>query len=301
MNDTVADMASVRAPIPGELVKILGPATPPPIAKLAAALAKAQGRFTHPTKDHTATIRSDKGNYTYSYATLAGVLDVVRIPLAENDLAITQDPTVETDTTTIGDKLYRTTTVTVRTRLMHASGEVLDGPPLSGEARDAGMHAIGSTISYLRRYALLSILGLAADDDDGGEVQAGGDPPEDRTWKGAKQGLDHMAAQPKSSGSDRQIAPEAVKAAVEPAPDNQAPIKTRRQRVLAAWESNGLNAADLRDFLSQLGLPNNPKDLTDEQVSHLEATAIPEHAAVIRAALVSPPDYLIDPEEEVLF
>lgn len=301
MNDTVTIDDAPKAPMPIANAKPWSP-PPAPIAKLATALAKAQGRFSHPTKDHTATIRSDKGNYTYSYATLAGVLDVVRGPLAENDLAITQEPTVETVNTTIGDKLYRTTTVTVRTRLMHASGEVLGGPPLSGEARDAGMHAIGSTISYLRRYALLSILGLAADDDDGGEVQAEGDPPEDRTWKGAKQGLDHLAAQPTSTGSDRQIAPDAVKASVEKVPDQPAPpIKTKRQRVLAAWEANGLNAADLRDFLSQLGLPNNPKDLTDQQVSHLEVTAIPEHAAVIRAALVSPPDYLLDPEEEVSF
>lgn len=90
----------------------------------------------------------------YRYADLATVLDTVRGPLLDNGLVVSQ--------LFDGDALI--------TRLMHVSGEFLESrmnlPVLDMRGMNAAQ-ALGSAISYCRRYALLAILCLAAEDDDG--------------------------------------------------------------------------------------------------------------------------------------
>lgn len=276
-----------------------------PTGKLAAALAKAQGAFGTPIKDHTATVEMrGGGSYSYSYSTLAATLACVREPLAQNGLALVQAPTVETVTTTIADKLYRTTTVTVTTQIMHHSGEYLEFPPLTGEAANATIQAIGSMITYLRRYSLASYLMLASDDDDG---QAGMPPgprddqetAPDKVWRGAQDGVEVLKGRPPSDGSDRQVSPEAVIAAVPPPPSVVVgPPKSKRQRLLDACDREGLIATDLRSILAEKGLPATPKDLTEAQVLSLEGIGIPEYAAKMREPQLAEGDFLADPDEE---
>jgi hypothetical protein len=121
------------------------------IAELAAALSIAQGQIDDAAK----TVRNDF--YKSKYADLASVRAAIRQPFADNGLSVVQFP--------------RTVTggVEVETMLLHKSGEFMAETlfmPVKHEP-----HPIGSGISYARRYALMSIANLAADDDDGNAAQ----------------------------------------------------------------------------------------------------------------------------------
>lgn len=121
------------------------------INELSAAFAKAQGAIEGAIKDRT------NPHFKSQYADLASVWDACRQPLSANGLAIAQG--VETDATK----------VTVTTRLMHASGQWIESA-ISSEARDTGPQAIGSCVTYLRRYSLSAMVGVAPEDDDGNEA-----------------------------------------------------------------------------------------------------------------------------------
>lgn len=163
----------------------------PEIGKLASALAKAQAKFVHPKKDKHAEIRSDKGDYSYEYADLASVIDAVRLPLAENDLTPIQTPWA-------GNGVCVVTTL-----LAHSSGEWLESE-LSFPIADRRPQTLGSIITYLRRYALGALLGVASEADDdakfaqeaamgqgqnrggGGGQNRSGPPPGQELYRGAE-------------------------------------------------------------------------------------------------------------------
>lgn len=118
------------------------------INELAAALAKAQGKMIHASKDRT------NPHFGSKYADLASVLDACREPLAENNLAVLQLPSKE-------DGAW-----VLNTRLTHASGQWIESqcPILSMKADAQGF---GSGLTYSRRYGLSAMVGIAQDDDDG--------------------------------------------------------------------------------------------------------------------------------------
>lgn len=120
----------------------------PEIEKIAAALNEMQKIVLSASKDSKA--------HNYSYADLASCWAVVREPLTANGLSVTQWPQAE------GRK------VTVTTVLMHTSGQWMRSS-LSLDAKDASCQAIGSAITYGRRYALGAACGIAPDDDDDGK------------------------------------------------------------------------------------------------------------------------------------
>jgi hypothetical protein len=125
--------------------------TESPLTKLPAALAKFQA-------EHHAAGRDGKGNYG-TYTTLAGALAAVQHACA---FGLSHTQTLQP----ISDDL-----MVLRTTLMHESGEavVSDLPlPIRQEGgRGNPMQALGSTLTYARRYGLLAIYGIAGDDDDG--------------------------------------------------------------------------------------------------------------------------------------
>jgi hypothetical protein len=117
---------------------------------LAGALAKAQAAFPPIVRDKEVAVRS----YSYKYAPLDAILAAVRDPLATNGLAIAQ--LLE------GPDLV--------TLLLHESGSTLQArtplPPWEG------VQQYGSMVTYIRRYALTAMLGIATEDDDDGEAAA---------------------------------------------------------------------------------------------------------------------------------
>lgn len=118
------------------------------IAQLAEALSKAQGQIDDATKTGI------NPHFRSKYADLAAVRSVIREPLAVNDIAIIQLPR-----SLDGE-------VEVETMLLHKSGEFIS-ETLRLPVGKWDAHGIGSGITYARRYGLMSILGIAADDDDG--------------------------------------------------------------------------------------------------------------------------------------
>lgn len=123
------------------------------IGALAEALAKAQGEFVNPSRNREVTVRTKTGgSYKFSYATFDAILDVIRKPLANNGLSFVQGVSE--------GKLVTT--------LMHASGQWLETvtPILVKQDGNDANQALGSAITYAKRYALTAILGVAADEDD---------------------------------------------------------------------------------------------------------------------------------------
>lgn len=134
-------------------------ASSPTVGAIAGALAQAQAVIRNAEKSKTAIVKMrGGGEFRYSYADLGDVLDAVREPLGANGIAVVQIP------------LMKDRTVTVVTLLLHASGEWI-GSRLSAPADDDGrmtpVQAIGTIISYLRRYALTAMTGAASEDNDG--------------------------------------------------------------------------------------------------------------------------------------
>jgi hypothetical protein len=118
------------------------------ISMLATALSKAQGEIDDATK------KGINPAFRSKYADLAAVRGVIREPLAVNDLSIVQFPrTVQGG-------------VEVETMIVHKSGEFMS-ETLFMPVNKYDAHGIGSGITYARRYGLMSLLCLAADDDDG--------------------------------------------------------------------------------------------------------------------------------------
>lgn len=118
------------------------------IANLAKAMAVMQGQLQAASKDKT------NPHFRSSYADLASCFDACRTPLSDNKLSVIQLPSANG------------VNASVRTILLHESGEYISHV-LTVQSRDAGPQAIGSAITYLRRYSLCSVVGIAPDDDDG--------------------------------------------------------------------------------------------------------------------------------------
>jgi ERF superfamily len=118
------------------------------INELATALSKAQGEILDASKG------AENPYFKSKYADLAAVRAVIREPLAKHGLSIVQLPsTVE------GGAI-------VKTMLMHSSGQFISNE-LFMPASKADPHGLGSAITYARRYSIMSMLSLAAEDDDG--------------------------------------------------------------------------------------------------------------------------------------
>jgi hypothetical protein len=132
-----------------------------PTANLAAALAAAQGAFPPILRTRTVKVQTKTGgSYTFSYAPLDTVLDAVRAALAENGLAITQ---------LLGGDEHGPT---LRTLLLHESGEQLAAEVPVGASGESPQ-AFGSAMTYMRRYSLVAMLGIASEEDDDGNAAEG--------------------------------------------------------------------------------------------------------------------------------
>ena len=123
------------------------------INELSTALSKAQGLIEGAKKDAANPFFKSK------YADLASVWDACRAALAVNGLAVIQSPAAEG------------TRVSVDTLLTHSSGQWVAGT-VSVTAKEDSPQAIGSAITYLRRYALQSFVGVAPEDDDANAASA---------------------------------------------------------------------------------------------------------------------------------
>ena len=192
------------------------------VGLIAAALSKAQRVIKGAVKDSTNPF------YKSSYADLASVQDAIRDPLADNELAVVQGASSE------GAR------VTVTTMLAHSSGEWFSSA-LSATAKDESPQSLGSCVSYLRRYGISSLIGVAQIDDDS------------------------ESAQPRPATPAQRIVAAAAKV-----DDKQALLRAQRIKLLIARHGEGFRSF-CKDTLGRE--VSSGKDLTDADIDRLEASA----------------------------
>lgn len=138
------------------------------MAAIALALAKAQGQYAPIPRSRTVTVKMkpkadgrEGGTYTFSYAPLDVILEATRAALTANELALTQvlhgggrEPMM------------------LRTVLFHSSGQFLSSE-VALTAVGSSPQELGSAITYMRRYVITALLGVASEEDDDGNHASG--------------------------------------------------------------------------------------------------------------------------------
>ncbi|EKD41054.1 MAG: hypothetical protein ACD_74C00069G0015 [uncultured bacterium] len=164
----------------------------PEIEQLAGALAKAQGAFKNAKKD------GNNSHLNSNYAGLSSVMDCVRLPLSENGIAIMQPVS-----------MISTGEQGLITMLVHESGQwvkaILPIPKLELKGLN-DLQAFGYALSYLRRYMLQSIVGLASEDNDAAAHSGKKNPPHQsqagfQNPRPASQGSASKGAPPAAQGT----------------------------------------------------------------------------------------------------
>jgi ERF superfamily len=142
------------------------------VAALASALAKAQAELINPEKSLTATIRTGRageGERSFRYAPLSSGLDIVRKTLGQHEIATVQTTAID----------QAAGIVNLTTMLAHASGEwIASDWPVCPVAETANPQRMGAALTYARRYALFTLVGIAGEDDlDAADLCAAPPPP----------------------------------------------------------------------------------------------------------------------------
>src|SRR5262245_12240393 len=128
------------------------------IGTIAAALAKAQTELTNPEKSLIGAIASPfrDDQRTFRYAPLSSGLDIVRKSLGRHEIATVQ-------TTALNEV---TGLIQLTTMLAHSSGEWLSSEwPVCPISETAAPQRMGAALTYARRYALFTLVGIAGEDD----------------------------------------------------------------------------------------------------------------------------------------
>jgi hypothetical protein len=137
----------------------------PSIAALATALAKAQVELANPEKSLIGAIEPERGQgrqvgqgsaRQFRYASLSSGLEIVRKTLGQHEIATVQTTAVD----------QATGMLSLTTILAHASGEwIASDWPVCSVAETERPHRMGAALTYARRYALFTLVGIAGEDD----------------------------------------------------------------------------------------------------------------------------------------
>ncbi len=131
------------------------------MSEIAKALAALQAALPVVPKSKTATVRSDKGNYSYTYADLAEIAPLIYPLLSRNGLSFTSYPTLN------GEGRF-----VLGYELLHVSGESREGQyPLPDPVSQKPQN-VGSAITYARRYCLGAATGLVTEEDDDAQASS---------------------------------------------------------------------------------------------------------------------------------
>jgi len=215
------------------------------VAALASALAKAQAELINPEKSLTATIRTGRpgdSERSFRYAPLSSGLDIVRKTLGQHEIATLQITAIDQ---TAG-------MVNLTTTLAHASGEwIASDWPVCAIAEIANPQRMGAALTYARRYALFTLVGIAGEDDlDAPDLCDGPLSPSavDRSLRPTD---DQSRMPPRTPGDGHA---RRVRAKLEPAvtlnPDQSAALRekllTELGNINALTAKNSLSAADAK-------------------------------------------------------
>src|SRR5262245_26623364 len=198
------------------------------VAALASALAKAQVELVNPEKSLTATIRAGRpgeGERSFRYAPLSSGLDIVRKTLGQHEIASMQTTAVD----------QAGGLVNLTTMLAHASGEwIASDWPVCTIAEMANPQRMGAALTYARRYALFTLVGIAGEGDlDAPDLCAA--PP--TTAVRTDTGSGELRPPPRSDGNDRTRAAARVASTPVLSSDESADLRDRLLGEIAGLQS----------------------------------------------------------------
>jgi hypothetical protein len=141
------------------------------VAAIATALAKAQTELSNPEKTMVGTVynvRSDSPQ-SFRYASLSSGLDIIRKTLGGQQIAIAQTTDID----------RANGMVNLTTLLLHTSGEWISSDwPVCALSETSAPRRMGAALTYARRYALFTMVGIAGEDDLDASPDVTNDPPE---------------------------------------------------------------------------------------------------------------------------
>src|ERR1700688_3603371 len=128
------------------------------VAAIATALAKGQTELSNPEKSLVGTVYNNRSDspQSFRYASLSSGLDIIRKTLGGQQIAIAQT----TDIDRANGMVNLTTT------LLHTSGEWISSDwPVCQLSETSAPRRMGAALTYARRYALFTMVGIAGEDD----------------------------------------------------------------------------------------------------------------------------------------
>lgn len=257
------------------------------ISELAKALAIAQSKMKPATKSGI-----NKFFDGARYSTLEDIWEACRGPLTESGLSVVQSPS-----------MTETGLVQVTTMLLHSSGEYLVDR-LVLKSRDGSPQAVGSAITYGKRYALAAIAGVASEEDDDGNLAQRGTHGQTTTTRpaqnnskpattqaNANKGVTGNGQQPKpitaghgpSQGLPKEPRPAStpdtgIHGSVPPGPSNDASnqpkpsnnISPKQQtRLFAIAGQNGWSHENIKTYLATHYSLNSTSDIAWKDYSNI--------------------------------
>lgn len=207
------------------------------ISNLVTALTAFQDKMTAVKKD------SINPFYKSKYASLDTIWETIRKSLSENGLSIAQ-----TMNLLDGKSVLETT-------LYHTSGEWISGVQLVNPVKD-DPQALGSAISYARRYSLSAMLGLVSDDDDDAEVATPKKAPEKpvpppvETPKKIETSEPQNPAKPFKKGAD-------------------SITEAQTKKIYALAKEKQLSPEEAKSYINKTFNKNSTKELTKDEASKM--------------------------------
>ena len=257
------------------------------IASLAAALAKAQIQLINPEKALVATLRPDGpggAERSFRYASLASGLDIVRKTLGEHEIATVQTTAID----------QAAGIINLTTMLAHSSGQwIASDWPVCAIAETATPRRMGAALTYARRYALFTLVGIAGEDDLDAPDLANPSPGSDleRAEPAGKGRLNRNGGSTAHSSGKTKIRPRPVLG-----PGASAELRERLVAQIAQIGSaddaalwaycnmrakNGLSAADAHQVeeafegkLAGLGCPTESVSPDGQDVAHADGSVV---------------------------
>jgi hypothetical protein len=128
------------------------------VAAIATALAKAQTELSNPEKAMVGTVYNNRSDspQSFRYASLSSGLDIIRKTLGSQQIAVAQTTNID----------RAGGTVNLTTVLLHTSGEWISSDwPVCQLSETSAPRRMGAALTYARRYALFTMVGIAGEDD----------------------------------------------------------------------------------------------------------------------------------------
>src|SRR5258705_1383500 len=141
------------------------------VASIATALAKAQTELSNPEKAMVGTVYNNRSDslQSFRYASLSSGLDIVRKILGGQQIAVAQTTDID----------RANGAVNLTTVLMHTSGEwIASHWPVCALSEISQPRRMGAALTYARRYALFTMVGIAGEDDLDAAPDVTSDPAE---------------------------------------------------------------------------------------------------------------------------